>query len=81
MDNVPKETPAVSVMKHKPLEIEVVVRDGKDDRLLLHPIQRRNRLTEKKATKRKVLTSEVRFCVEITMVITRRLSFGIFPCV
>ena len=37
MDNVPKETHAVSVMTHKTLETEDKVRDEKDDRLLLHP--------------------------------------------
>ena len=39
--------------------------DEKDDRLLLHSIQWQNRLTEKKATKKKILTREVRFCVDI----------------
>ena len=36
----------------------------KDDRLLPHPIRRQGRLAVKKATKRKVLTREVRFCVD-----------------
>ena len=58
-----------------------VVRDQKDDRLLPHPIRRQCRLTVKKATKRKVLTREVRFYVDIKNVKTRRVSFGIFPCV
>ena len=63
-DNVPKETPVVSDMTlYQLLETEVAV---KDDRLLLHPIQRQNRLTKKKkAIKRTILTREVRFCVEI----------------
>ena len=39
MDNVPKETPVVSVMTIYWL-LEVVVIDEKVDRLLLHPIQR-----------------------------------------
>ena len=74
-DNVPKETPVVSVMTiYLLLEIEVVVRDEKDDRLHQHPIQRQNRLTEKKAIKRKVLTREVRFCVEKKTEITRASS-------
>ena len=64
-DNVLKETHVVSVMTFFwLLETEVVVRDENDDRLLLHPIQRQYRLTEKKATRRKVLTREVRSCVE-----------------
>ena len=45
-DNVPKETPVVSVMTlYQFPETEVAV---KDDRLLLHPIQRQNRRTKKK---------------------------------
>ena len=47
MNNVPQETHVVSVMTHKPLEIVAKVRDEKDDRLLLHPIRRQNRLTER----------------------------------
>ena len=48
-DSVPKETPVVSVMTFfSLLQTEVVVKDEKDDRLLLHPIQRQNRLTVKK---------------------------------
>ena len=52
MDNVPKETHLVSVMTHKRLETVAKVRDEKDDRLLLHPTRRQNRLSEKKATRR-----------------------------
>ena len=55
-----------------------------DDRLLPHPIRRQSRLTVKKATKRKILTREVRFCVGSKIVKkkkNRRASFGIFPCV
>ena len=44
-DNVPEETHVVSVMTYKPLESVAKVRDEKDDRLLLHPIRRQNRLT------------------------------------
>ena len=44
LDKVPKETHVVSVMTHKPLETVAKVRDEKDDRLLLHPIRRQNRL-------------------------------------
>ena len=63
-DNVPQETHAVSVITLKLLETEVAVRDETDDRLLLHPIQRQNRWSEKKATKRKILIGEVRFSVD-----------------
>ena len=56
-------------------------RRPKDDRLLPHPIRRQNRLTVKRATRRKVLTREVRLCVDIKNVKIRRVSFGIFPCV
>ena len=45
MDNVPQETHVVSVMPSKTLEAEDKVRGGGDDRLLLHPIRRQNRLT------------------------------------
>ena len=44
MDNVPKETHVVSLMTSKTLEKEDAVRGEKDDRLLLHPIRRQNRL-------------------------------------
>ena len=45
IDDVSKETHVVSVMTSKTLETVAGVRDEKDDRLLLHPIRRRNRLT------------------------------------
>ena len=45
MDNVPNETHVVSVMIHESLESVTKVRDINDDRLLLHPIRRQNRLT------------------------------------
>ena len=70
-DNVPKEIPVVSVMTfYKLLETEVAVRDEKNDRLLLHPIQRQDRLTEKKTTKRGNLTREVKFHVDIKMLLS-----------
>ena len=40
MDNIPKETHAVSVMAHKSLETVALVRDEKDDRPLPHRIGR-----------------------------------------
>ena len=49
-DNVPKEIPVVSVMTLYWLlatEVVVTVKDGNDDRLLPHPMQRQNRLTER----------------------------------
>ena len=45
MDSVPKETHVVSVMTSKTLETEDKVRGEKDNRLLLHPTRRQNRLT------------------------------------
>ena len=45
MDNVPKETQVGSVMTSKTLETEDKFRGEKDDRLLLHPTRRQNRLT------------------------------------
>ena len=61
MDNVPKETRVVSVMTDWFKEICMVVRDEKDDRLLLHPIRRQNRPTARdknphrdQAVKRKI---------------------------
>ena len=62
MDNVPKETIVVSVMTQWPPATVALVKDEKDDRLLPHPIRRQSRLTVKLATKRKVLTREVRLC-------------------
>ena len=50
MDNVRKETHVVSVMTSKTLETEDKVRDKKDDRLLMHPIRRQNRLTGQKSS-------------------------------
>ena len=45
MDNVPEETHVVSVMTQEPHVTVAKVRDQKDDRLLLNPTQRQNRLT------------------------------------
>ena len=56
MDNFLKETVVVSVMTLQLLETVARVRDEKADRLLLHPIRRQNRLTGRKATRRKILT-------------------------
>ena len=61
------------------LETKLVVRDEKDDRPLLHPVRRLNRLTEKKATKRKILTREVRFCVDIIIVKNPSCKFWHLP--
>ena len=79
MDNAPKETHAVSVMKPKPLATVAKVRDEKDDRFLPHQ-SRRQRLTVKRATQMKVLTERSQIlCRKI--VITRHVNFGIFPYV
>ena len=61
---VRKETHEVSFMTDQPLETLALSRDEKDDRLLPHPIRRRTRVTVKKATKRKALSKEVRFCAD-----------------
>ena len=45
MENVPEETRVVSVMTQMPMETGAKIMDTKDDRLLLHPIRRQNRLT------------------------------------
>ena len=45
MDSVPKETHVVSVMIQESLATVARVRVEKDDRLLLHPTRRQNRLT------------------------------------
>ena len=70
-DNVPKETPVVSVMTSKPLETVAKVRDEKDDRLLLHPIRSQNRLTARdknphrdQAIKRKTHLIRVKFVAD-----------------
>ena len=68
MDNDPEGSHAVSVMTHKPLETVAKVRDKKDDRLLLHPSPRQNRLTARgknphtdQAVNRKALWTRVKF--------------------
>ena len=81
MDNGPKETHAVSVMTLLASRNRtVVVRDEKDDRHLPHSIRRQSRLTGRKSTQRKILTRQVRLCVDIKIVITRRVNFSIFSC-
>ena len=77
MDTVPKETCVVPVMTQWLLEIVAKVRDEKGDRLLLHLTRRQSRLTVTKATKRKVLTRQVRFGVDIKIVKTRRVSVAL----
>ena len=81
MDSVPEETHVVSVMTQWPLAAVALVRDEKDDRLLPHPSRKQNRLTVREATKRRILTKEVRFCVDKNCKRTRRVRFAIFPCV
>ena len=89
MDNVRKETHVVSVMTDWPLETVAVVRDEKNDRLLLlHPIQRPNRLTARgknphrdQAVNRKALWTRVKFHADSDSVKIRHVSSGILPCV
>ena len=84
MDNVPKETHAVSVMTQWPLESVALDRDEKDDRLLPHPIRRpRDKNPHRdQATKRKALqTKGAKFHADSTYVKTRHVSFGILLCV
>ena len=63
-------------------------RDEKDDRLLLHPIRRQSRLTERdknphrnQAIKRKALQTRVEFHADSNSVKIRHVSFGLLPCV
>ena len=88
MDNVPKETHVVPVMTHKTLETEDKVRDEKDDRLLLHPIRRQNRLTARgknpprdQAINRKNHWTRVKFHTDSSSVKICHVSSGILPCV
>ena len=82
--NVPKETHVVSVMTHKTLETEDKVRDEKDDRLLLHPIRRQNRLTARdknppkdQVKERKPHWTRVKFHADSSSVKIRHVSSGI----
>ena len=68
MDNVSEETHVVPDMTHKLLETVAKVRDAKDDRLVLHPIRRQNRLTARvknphrdQAANRNTLWTRVKF--------------------
>ena len=51
MDNVAKETHAVSIMTKLPLTTVAVIKDQKDDRFLPHPTRRQSRLTGEKSNK------------------------------
>ena len=89
MDNVPKETHAVSVMTEQTLETVAKARDEKDDRLLPCPIRRQNRLTvrdknlqKNQAIKRKALqTKGAKFHADSNFVKTSFASAGILPFV
>ena len=88
MDNVPKETHAVSVMTSNPLETVEKVRDEKDDRLLLLPIRRQNRLTARgkhvyrdQAVDRKTEWIRVKFHADSNFVKISHVNSGTFPCV
>ena len=78
-DNVSKETHVVSVM---------LVREGKDDRLLPHPIRRQSRLTARdenphrdQAVNRKTRKTRVKFHADPSSVKIRHVSPGILLCV
>ena len=84
MDSFPEETHVVSVMTHKPLETMAKVRDKKDDRLLLHPIRRQNRLTARgknrhrdQAGNRKAHWTRVKFHADTNSVKIRHVNHGI----
>ena len=88
MDNVPKETHAVSVVTLWPLEARVKARDEKGDRLLPHPIRRQNRLTARdenphrdQAINRKTREIRVKFHADSNSVQIRHVDSGILPCV
>ena len=90
MDNVPKETHAVSVMTHKTLGTKDKVRDAQDDRLLLHSIrrQKKDRLTARDtnphrdlAVNRKIHWTRVKFHADSSSVKIRHVNSGILPCV
>ena len=75
-------------MTHKPLKTVAKVRDEKDDRLLLPPIRRQNRLTARdknpqrdQAKKRKALWTRVKYHADSNSAKTRHVSSGILPCV
>ena len=88
MDNVPKETHVAAVKTSKPLETVARVRDEKDDRLLLHPIQRQNRLTVRdnnphkdQAVNRTTHLIRVKFHADSNSVKIRHVISGTLPCV
>ena len=87
MDNVPQETHVVSVKTSKPLETVAKVRDKKDNRLLLHPIQRLNRLAARnknphrdQAVDRKTLWTRVKFHDDSNSVKIRHVNSCTLPC-
>ena len=90
-DNVPKDILVVSVMTLYFLlatEVVVTVQDEMDDRLLPHPMQRQNRLTERnknphrdQAINRKTRKTRVKFHADSNSVKIRHVGSGILPCV
>ena len=84
MDSDPKEAHVVSVMTSKPLETVERVRDDKDDRLLLHPTRRQNRLTAwaknlHKAINMKTRKTREKFHADSNSLKTRHVSFWNLP--
>ena len=69
-------------------EVVVTVKDGKDDRLLPHHMQRQNRLTERnknphsdQAINRKTQKTRVKSHADSDSVKIRLVGSGILPCV
>ena len=88
LDSVRKETHEVSVMTNQYKETLTVVRDEKDDRLLPHQKSKaktdegREKPWKHQAREREALqTKGAKFRVDVKIVKTRRVCFGIFPCV
>ena len=85
MDNVPKETHVVSVMTSKPQGTVAKVRDEKDNRLLVHPTRRQNRLTARdkhphrdQAVNMKTHLIRVKFHADSNSFKIRHVNSGIF---
>ena len=86
MDNVQKETHAVSVMTDKHKETCAVVRDAKDDRLLPHQIRRPKtdeggENPQKQAERKALQTKGSKFRAVTKIVRNRHVDFGILLCV
>ena len=83
---IPEETHVVSVMTQRSLEPVAKVRNDKDDRLLLHPTPRQNRLTARnknphrdQAANRKTRWIRVKFLADSNSLKIRHVNSGILP--